>query len=1175
MAETVTAAILLVQRRKGSDTSGGRPRCVAPFAPHSRSGSTNGAHRLTRAAAKLLNFLVALLAAISVCADQTWEYSVQVGAQVQLSPPQVTLSWPQDTIAIPDSYTVYRKAPGVGSWGLGTLLPGTATSYTDTGVGVGGIYEYQIVKTNSSRAYGGFGYTYAGLNAPLVEYRGKIVVLVDNSFTSGLAAELARLQADLAGDGWTVIRHDVNRNDSVVNVKNLIQADYNNDPGNVRALLLFGHLPVPYSGDISPDGHLDHNGAWPADGFYGDMDGIWTDAVVADNLAASSRNWNTPADGKYDQSSLPSPVELQIGRVDLSGLTAFAESEAELLRRYLNKDHSYRHKLTVLPLRGLVHDSLGIRNGQAYAATSWRSYAPLVGSANVTVVGVGAWFSTLANQSYLWAYGCGGGSYTSVSGLGTTGLYNDGTTWDFAALDTRAAFYMLCGSWHGDWDSPNNIMRGALATATYGLACFWAGLPHWFLHPMGLGETLGYCTRLTQNNDSSGSYRNQQNRGAGQIHIALMGDPTPRMYPVAPATSLMGTMNLTGVSLSWVASPDPVLGYHVYRAGNSAGPFNRLTPSLITGTTYTDSSVNSGTFTYMVRAVKLETTPSGTFYNPSQGAFVTVSGTTLGLLSVTVVAADSSAAEAGPDLGSFTISRSGNTTAPLTVYFTLTGTAGNGVDYALLDTTATIPTGASSINVVVTPIADAEAETTETVILTLSAAPGNTYAVGSPSSATVYIADSDAPENTVVWVDDALPTGAWTGASGGDAWQWVGSNPPPFSGSLAHQSLLVSGIHYHYFSGATAPLTVNAGDSLITYVFLDPSNPPREVMLQWYDGSSWAHAAYWGANLILWGTDGTASQRPMGALPANGQWARLEVPANLVGLEGRTVTGMNFILYDGRATWDYSGKTSASGPPPSDTTPPTVAITAPANNATVAGSNVTVSANASDNVGVVGVQFKLDGANLGAEDTAAPFAINWDTTSTSNGSHTLTAVARDAAGNQATSSPVTVTVSNNQPVIWVDDALPAGAWGAASGGDQWTWVTSNPTPYSGTRAHQSALVSGMHYHYFSGATSTLQINAGDILVTYVFLDPSSPPQEVLLQWYDGSSWAHAAYWGANLIAWGTNGTDSQRPMGALPPTGQWVRLEVPASLVGLEGRTLSGMNFVLYGGRATWDYTGK
>jgi hypothetical protein len=80
----------------------------------------------------------------------------------------------------------------------------------------------------------------------------------------------------------------------------------------------------------------------------------------------------------------------------------------------------------------------------------------------------------------------------------------------------------------------------------------------------------------------------------------------------------------------------------------------------------------------------------------------------------------------------------------------------------------------------------------------------------------------------------------------------------------------------------------------------------------------------------------------------------------------------------------------------SDTTAPTVAMTAPANGATVSGTSVTVSATATDNVGVAGLQFKVDGVNLGAEDTAGPYTATWNTTTSSNGSHTLTAVARRA-----------------------------------------------------------------------------------------------------------------------------------------------------------------------------------
>ena len=105
----------------------------------------------------------------------------------------------------------------------------------------------------------------------------------------------------------------------------------------------------------------------------------------------------------------------------------------------------------------------------------------------------------------------------------------------------------------------------------------------------------------------------------------------------------------------------------------------------------------------------------------------------------------------------------------------------------------------------------------------------------------------------------------------------------------------------------------------------------------------------------------------------------------------------------------------------SDVTPPVISLTAPTPNATVS-RLVTVSANATDNVGVVGVQFKLDGVNLGLEDAVAPFTVLWDSTTGSAGQHTLTAVAFDAAGNQATATAVVVAVSNNSQLTLAWDA---------------------------------------------------------------------------------------------------------------------------------------------------------
>ncbi|MEK9207287.1 MAG: Ig-like domain-containing protein, partial [Patescibacteria group bacterium] len=97
-----------------------------------------------------------------------------------------------------------------------------------------------------------------------------------------------------------------------------------------------------------------------------------------------------------------------------------------------------------------------------------------------------------------------------------------------------------------------------------------------------------------------------------------------------------------------------------------------------------------------------------------------------------------------------------------------------------------------------------------------------------------------------------------------------------------------------------------------------------------------------------------------------------------------------------------------------DTTPPTVSITSPTGGSTQLGS-ITITATASDNVGVAGVQFKIDGVNLGAEDTNSPYSIIWNTTSYTNANHVITVTGRDAAGNLFTSISITVSVNNALP----------------------------------------------------------------------------------------------------------------------------------------------------------------
>jgi chitodextrinase len=124
----------------------------------------------------------------------------------------------------------------------------------------------------------------------------------------------------------------------------------------------------------------------------------------------------------------------------------------------------------------------------------------------------------------------------------------------------------------------------------------------------------------------------------------------------------------------------------------------------------------------------------------------------------------------------------------------------------------------------------------------------------------------------------------------------------------------------------------------------------------------------------------------------------------------------------GNATTSSGVSVTVSNQTPSDTTPPTVSISTPAANATVSGT-INVGASAADNVGVAGVQFLLDGQALGGEVTASPYQVAWGTATAANGTHTLSAVARDAAGNRTTSASVPVTVNNSSQLLFGTQAV--------------------------------------------------------------------------------------------------------------------------------------------------------
>jgi hypothetical protein len=169
----------------------------------------------------------------------------------------------------------------------------------------------------------------------------------------------------------------------------------------------------------------------------------------------------------------------------------------------------------------------------------------------------------------------------------------------------------------------------------------------------------------------------------------------------------------------------------------------------------------------------------------------------------------------------------------------------------------------------------------------------------------------------------------------------------------------------------------------------------------------------------------------------------------------------NGLIYANAVAWLANGSGGGGG----DTTAPTTSITAPANGATVSGT-VSVTASASDNVGVTKVEFWLDGA-LRTTDTASPYSWSWDTTAFANSAHSLVTKAYDAAGNAGTSSTVTVTVSNSSGSTQL-----LGNPGFESGAVTWTASSGVIDNSTGEAAHSGSWKAWMD-GYGSAHTDTL------------------------------------------------------------------------------------------------------
>jgi len=569
-------------------------------------------------------------------------FSVTVEAKVQSTPkPAIILSWNKDDRA--ESYAVFRKDPTMHSWSdqaeWGSAIANLgkdALTYTDENVTPGIAYEYQILKvctpagiktlnlgvTDTVTSYFGSGYVLSGINVSPVLSRGTVILLIDSTMMMPLSAEIARLEQDLKNELWTVIKRSAPRatafnSEAVATTKEIIFGIIEKNPNEQYSILLLGRIPVPYSGLMAPDGHSpDHVGAWPADVYYADFDGEWSDESINSSGASRVENKNVPGDGKFDKSQNDADIKYPVGRIDFYNLTSFAETELQLLKRYLDKNHAFRSGAIKPVYEATVDDNFGAY-GEGFSGSAYRGFGGLVGKDNF-----------VANREFLdstittmFSYACGAGSYTSCSGVGGIA--------EFSKRPITSIFTMIFGSYFGDWDSKDNVMRSVVASRGTVLTTGWAARPHWFFHPMGLGKPIGEVLLGAQNNTQQympsiyvtkkypgGVYYQVAPRGT---HIALIGDPTLRMTSNMPIETPknIGVTSTVSAQIDWESVPN-ANGYLVYKSSSEAGPFEALTPSPITETTFNDIKANwKQDVVYQVRAVMLRETKSGSFYEVS------------------------------------------------------------------------------------------------------------------------------------------------------------------------------------------------------------------------------------------------------------------------------------------------------------------------------------------------------------------------------------------------------------------------------------------------------------------------------------------------------------------------------------------------------------------------------
>ena len=268
-----------------------------------------------------------------------------------------------------------------------------------------------------------------------------------------------------------------------------------------------------------------------------------------------------------------------------------------------------------------------------------------------------------------------------------------------------------------------------------------------------------------------------------------------------------------------------------------------------------------------------------------------------------------------------------------------------------------------------------------------------------------------------------------------------------------------------------------------------------------------------------------------------------------------------------------------------DSTPPVVSVTAPASGATVGGT-VNLTANATDNSAVAGVQFRVDSTNVGSQDTTAPYSISWDARTFSAGSHQIRAVATDTSGNTTTSAAIPVTVDNTGLVAAYGFEEPSGITATDSSGQANNGTINGPTRTTDGRFGSALAFDGSNDEVTVADSASLDLTTAMTLEAWVRPSGGSGWQTALMkETSNGLAYGLYASSDTNRPSAHVNTTrefDTRGP--AALPAGTWTHLAATydganlrlyingalANSIAVTGSMATSTNPLRMGGNAIW-----